>query len=163
VRIPSLEALLKAFPSVPCNIEIKQAEPAIVEEVVRVIERGGAVDRVILAAEHDSIMAEIRRHAGAVATSFATLEAMDFFSRVQSGDFEGYSPLGCALQIPPRFGDVELVTKESLAAARRFDLEVHVWTINQRDEMDQLIAMGVDAIMSDLPGLAREAVDSTRA
>lgn len=162
VRIPSLEELLKAYPSMPCNIEIKQAEPAIVEEVVRVIERCGASGRVILAAEHDSIMTEIRRHGGDIATSFATLEAMDFFARVQSGDFEGYNPSGCALQIPSRFGEVELVTKESLAAARRFDLEVHVWTINQRDEMEALVRLGVDAIMSDLPGLARSVVGPVR-
>lgn len=163
VRIPSLEALLKAYPTVPCNIEVKQEEPAIVEEVVRVIERGGAAARVILAAEHDSIMTEIRRHAGGMPTSFATLEAMDFFARVQSGNFDGYAPSGCALQIPPRFGDVELVTEESLAAARRFNLEVHVWTINQRDEMEALVRLGVDAIMSDLPGLARAVVGPPRA
>jgi glycerophosphoryl diester phosphodiesterase len=108
-------------------------------------------------------MTEIRRHGGGMATSFATLEAMDFFARVQSGNFDGYAPSGCALQIPPRFGDVELVTEESLAAARRFNLEVHVWTINQRDEMEALVRLGVDAIMSDLPGLARAVVDSVGA
>jgi len=162
VRIPSLEGLLKGFPEVPCNMEVKQEEPAIVEEVVRAIKRCDAAGRVILAAEHDSIMTEIRRHAGDMATSFATLEAMDFFSRVQSGNFEGYRPAGCALQIPARFGEVELVTEESLAAARRFGLEVHVWTINQRDEMEELLRLGVDAIMSDLPGLARTVIDSVR-
>jgi len=162
VRIPSLETLLRTFPDVPCNMEIKQEDPAIVEEVVRVVERCDAAGRVILAAEHDSIMATIRRHAGDMVTSFATLEAMDFFSRVQSGNFDGYHPAGSALQIPPRFGEVELVTADSLAAARRFNLEVHVWTINQREEMEELVGLGVDAIMSDLPGLARAVVDSTR-
>jgi glycerophosphoryl diester phosphodiesterase len=162
VRIPTLEALLTTHPGVPCNIEIKQGEPAIAGLVVDVIRRCGAAGRVILAAEHDSIMAEIRQCAPDIATSFATLEAMDFFRRVQSNDFEGFQPAGCALQIPPSFGDVELVTKDSLAAARRFGLEVHVWTINQREEMDTLLDKGVDAIMSDLPGLARAAVDSRR-
>jgi glycerophosphoryl diester phosphodiesterase len=162
IRIPSLETLLKSHPNVPCNMEIKQEDPPIVEEVVRIVRRCGAAARVILAAEHDSIMTEIRRHAGDMATSFATLEAMDFFGRVQSGNFEGYRPAGCALQIPPRFGEHELVTAETLAAARRFDLEVHVWTINQREEMEELLQLGVDAIMSDLPGLARAVIDSTR-
>jgi glycerophosphoryl diester phosphodiesterase len=137
-------------------------DPPIVTEVMRVIERCGARDRFILAAEHDSIMTEIRRHCGDIATSFATLEAMDFFGRVQSGDFEGYAPAGCALQIPARFGELELITPESLAAARRFGLEIHVWTINQREEMERLVRQGVDAIMSDLPGLARAVVDAAR-
>lgn len=160
VRIPKLEDVFTRFPGIPCNIEVKQAEPPIVEEVVRLIRRCGAEERVILAAEHDSIMQEIRRHAPDMATSFAIMEAIDFFNRIPSGDFDGYRPAGCALQIPVRYGDMELVNNASLAAARRCGLEVHVWTINQREEMDALLRLGVDGIMSDLPGLARVAVDS---
>lgn len=163
VRIPTLEDFLKHFPSTPFNMEVKQGDPPIVEEVVRILKRCGAMGRVILAAEHDSIMEEIRRHAGDTATGFATMEAMDFFGRVQSGDFSGYHPAGRALQIPARYGDIELVTAESLAAARRCGLEIHVWTINQRDEMDHLLRLGVDGIMSDLPGMARAAIDSLAA
>lgn len=37
---------------------------------------------------------------------------------------------------------------------------MHVWTINQSDEMAALLALGIDGIMSDLPGLARLAVDA---
>jgi glycerophosphoryl diester phosphodiesterase len=160
VRIPTLEEFLERFPSTPFNMEVKQGEPPIVEEVVRIIKRHGADGRVILAAEHDSIMEEIRRHAGDIATGFATMEAMDFFGRMQSGEFADYHPAGCALQIPPRYGDIDLVTPESLATAHRHGIEIHVWTINQRDEMDELLRLGVDAIMSDLPGVARFAVDS---
>ena len=47
----------------------------------------------------------------------------------------------------------------SVAAAHRYGLEIHAWTINDRAEMDRLLALGVDGIMSDLPGLARVAVD----
>lgn len=160
VHIPSLEELLTRFPDMPCNMEIKQEDPPIVAEVLRVIERCGARERFILAAEHDSIMTEIRRQCGDIPTSFPTLEAMDFFGRVQSGNFDGYEPAGSALQIPARFGDIELITPESMAAARRFGLEVHVWTINQREEMELLVSQGVDAIMSDLPGLARAVIDA---
>lgn len=163
VRIPTLEEVLRRFPETPCNMEIKQGDPSIVEEVMRVIRRNGAAGRVILAAEHDSIMTEIRSHAGDMDTGFATLEAMDFFGRIQSGDFAGYVPPGRALQIPARYGEIDLVTKESLALAHRYGIEIHVWTINQRDEMDELVRLGVDGIMSDLPGMARAAVDALAA
>lgn len=163
IRIPTLEELLRRFPQTPCNMEIKQAEPPIVEEVIRIIQRNGAAGRVILAAEHDSIMTEIRHHGRDMDTGFATMEAIDFFGRVQSGDFSGYVPPGRALQIPPRYGEIDLVTRESVALAHRHDIEVHVWTINQRDEMDDLLRLGVDGIMSDLPGMARVAVDALAA
>jgi len=158
--IPRLDEVLEAFPDVVLNIEVKQGSPAIAEEVVRLLREFGADDRVLLAAEKDPIMAEIRRVGQGIPTGMATAEVVDFVNRLQSGDFSGYKPLGTALQIPPRFGDIELVTPESVAAAHAHGLEMHVWTINQRDEMEALLALGIDGIMSDLPGLARVVVDS---
>jgi len=160
VRIPTLETLLKRFPLAACNIEIKQADPPIVEPVVALLRRLDAQHRVMLAAEHHAIMEDIRRHAGDIATSFSAVEAADFFARVQSGDFTDYQPAGRALQIPARYGEIDLVTPESVAAAHRLGLEMHIWTINDRPEMERLLALGVDGIMSDLPGLARVVVDA---
>ncbi|HYD47615.1 MAG TPA: glycerophosphodiester phosphodiesterase [Terriglobales bacterium] len=160
IRIPLLAEVLAAFPGVPCNMEIKQGDPPIVEEVLAVIRRAGASDRMLLAAEHDSIMTSIRAAAGDLPTGFATLEVVDFIGRVQANRWDDYQPAGCALQIPPSFNDIALVSADSVAAAHRFGLEIHVWTINQRREADQLLAIGVDGIMSDLPGMARVAVDA---
>ena len=87
-------------------------------------------------------MQEIRHLAGDIATSFSAGEVADFIGRVQAGNLDGYRPGGRALQIPPRFNDIELVTAETVAAAHRCGLEVHVWTINNRDEMRQLLALG---------------------
>lgn len=157
--IPTLEEVLDAFPDVPVNMEVKQGDPAIASAVVAVIAEMAAEDRVLLAAEKDPIMAEVRRVCRDMPTSFATEEAIDFFNRLANDDFAGYAPAGTALQIPPSFGDLQLVTAESVAKAHELGLEVHVWTINQRDEMDALLALGIDGIMSDLPGLARLAVD----
>jgi len=162
ICIPTLEAVFKQFPLAKCNIEIKQAEPPIVAEVIEVIRRFDAQHRVLLAAEEDSIMREIRHLGGDIATSFATGEVADFVSRLNDGSLDGYRPAGRALQIPPRFGDIELVTAASVAAAHRCGLEMHVWTINHRDEMAHLLGLGVDGIMSDLPGVARVAVDDVK-
>ena len=44
-----------------------------------------------------------------------------------------------------------MVTRAFVDAAHRLDLEVHVWTINDEDEMRALLELGVDALMSDFP------------
>ncbi len=162
VRLATLEKVLQAFPLARCNVEVKQEEPSIVEEVVRIITELDAQHRVLLAAEHDSIMQHIRRHAGEIVTSFATGEVADFIGRMRAQNFHDYQPAGKALQIPPRFGDVELITAQSVEIAHRCGLEVHAWTINDRSEMEGLLALGVDGIMSDVPGLARVVVDAAK-
>jgi len=160
LRIPTLEAVLKDFPLAHCNIEIKQADPPIVTDVLRVIRRLDAQHRVLLAAEHDPIMQQIRPLAGDIVTSFSTADAADFIGRLRAGSLDDYRPRGRALQIPPRFNEIELVTQENVEAAHRCGLEVHVWTINDPEEMRRLLALGVDGIISDLPGLARVVVDA---
>jgi glycerophosphoryl diester phosphodiesterase len=159
IRVPTLEMVLRRFPLACCNIEVKQEDPPIVEEVMRIITGLDAQHRVLLAAEHDSIMQHIRRRAVGIATSFAAAEVADFVSRVQVANLGDYRPEGQALQIPPRFGEIDLITPESIAAAHACGLEVHAWTINDRTEMERLLALGVDGIMSDLPGLARVVAD----
>jgi glycerophosphoryl diester phosphodiesterase len=63
-----------------------------------------------------------------------------------------------AAQIPCAYEGIELVTKESIDALHRFGCEVHVWTINAPDEIERLLDLGVDGIMSDFPGLIAQAV-----
>jgi glycerophosphoryl diester phosphodiesterase len=159
VHLATLGDVLEQFPLAYCNIEIKQETPLIVEEVIRIINHFSAEGRVLLAAERDATMSHIRRHAGTIATGFAADEVADFITRVQAENLDDYHPAGCALQIPPRFGEIDLVTQQTVAAAHRSGLEVHVWTINQRADMERLLALGVDGIMSDLPGLARTVIN----
>ena len=162
VRIPTLESVLKLFPLARCNIEVKQQEPPIVGAVVEVVRRLGAEGRVLLTAEHDDIMQDIRRQGGSIATGFSATEVADFIRHLRTEPSGAYEPPGRALQIPARFGDVELVTRDSVLAAHRYGIEMHVWTVNQHEEMVRLLALGVDGIMSDLPGLARVVVDGIR-
>ena len=54
----------------------------------------------------------------------------------------------CA-QLPMTYFRVKLITPKTLAYARSKGLKIHVWTINQADEMQNLIDLGVDGIMTD--------------
>jgi glycerophosphoryl diester phosphodiesterase len=150
-RVPTLAALLEAFPDVPVNIEIKQEAPAIEHAVLAVLDRFAARPRTLLAAEEASIMTRIRAAAPDVLTSFSTADAVEFVSRLQAGLLGGYRPPGVALQVPPNVGETPVVTPEFVRAAHDLGLEVHVWTINDEAEMERLLDLGVDALMTDLP------------
>src|SRR5262249_53828260 len=154
VRVPTLAAVLEAFPDVPLNIEIKQEAPAIEVAVLATLDRYGARERTLLAAEEGTIMARIRAAAPDMLTGFSAQEVAEFTYRVRDGQLPGYRPPGIALQVPPSFAGVSIVTAASVAAARALGLEVHVWTINDETEMDVLLDLGVDGIMTDFPARA---------
>jgi glycerophosphoryl diester phosphodiesterase len=163
VRIPTLRELMNEFPTHPVNIEIKQGGARVVDAVLAVLRGAASLDRVLLAAEHDEIMRTIRQAVDdRVATGMCVGEVVDFVGRVQRDEWSDYAAPGRALQIPPAHGGIDLVTPASIAAAHRLSVEVHVWTINQAAEIERLLDLGVDGVMSDLPGLAATAVRRRR-
>jgi glycerophosphoryl diester phosphodiesterase len=65
-------------------------------------------------------------------------------------------------QVPVRYGaatgptGVTVVTERFVRNAHRRDVQVHVWTIDEADEMHRLLDLGVDGIMTDRPEVLRE-------
>jgi len=149
VHLPTLAEVLRSFPTLKVTVEIKQADPPIEEQVIDTVRACGRESQVILASEHDQVLTRVRARAPDIATSFAYGEVVDFIQRVATDQLAGYRPPGQALQIPPEFQGVPLVTSQTVAAAHGLGCEVHVWTINDPQEMERLLALGVDGIMSD--------------
>ena len=58
-----------------------------------------------------------------------------------------------AVQVPPRFGGVDVVTTAAVHAAHDAGMAVHVWTIDDKAEMRRLIELGVDGVMTDRPSV----------
>ena len=159
VGVPRLVDLMREFPDVPLNIEIKEGTPGIVAEVAALVRRARAP--VVLAAEHDAIMQQIRRVAPDIPTSLAAGEVAAFIAALEGGEHPVLPEGAVALQIPPQFGGITLVSAASVAAAHALGAEVHVWTINDPEEVRALVALGCDGIITDFPGLARAVIDET--
>ena len=158
VKIPTLVEVLQSFPTLHLTIEIKQTEPAIEEFVIAAVRSCRREEQVILASEHDAALARVRVLAPEIATSFAYGEVVEFIQRVETNQLADYRPPGQALQIPPEFQGISLVTTQTIAAARAFGCETHVWTIDDPQEMDNLLNLGVDGIMSNFPTRLLEVV-----
>ena len=97
-----------------------------------------------------------------VATSFSKDEVRDVIGRVRSGSLQGYRPPGVAFQVPEYKGLRRVVSKPVIDAVHRFDVEVHVWTVNEPVHISRLLDWGVDGIMTDDPARAVRNVDALR-
>jgi glycerophosphoryl diester phosphodiesterase len=62
------------------------------------------------------------------------------------------APGPMALQVPREFAGRPLVTPELVGHAHAHGIAVHVWTINEPEEMRALLDLGVDGLITDFPG-----------
>ena len=115
------------------------------------IQRLGAAERVLLAADEPLLLERIRALEPGTAIGMSRADALEFFQAVAEDRLEDYCAPGHALQIPTEFMGQPLVTERTLAAAHAAGLRVHVWTVNDPAEMRSLLQLGADGLMSDFP------------
>lgn len=153
-RIPSLAEALAALPGARFNLELKEHLPGLVERTLAVVREADREPLTLLTAADDALMealrAGVKREGARVALGASTGEVARFAVAAARGDAPPPGPM--ALQIPTTFGGRPLVTRELVAAAHAHDVQVHVWTVNDTGEMERLLDLGVDGIVSDFPG-----------
>ena len=159
IRVPTLREVLSACSAQRFIIEIKHSQPSLVRPLLELIEQSAMSTRVLIASEHQAPLDEVRVLAPSIPTNVSSRE-VGFFMMSLAPDAAAYVPLGAALQIPPEHLSWQLVTPASVAAAHRMGVEVHVWTVNEVAEMRELLAMGVDGIITDFPARLLEVVRS---
>lgn len=154
IRIASLEQAFERFPEARFNLEIKCGGRAVLHETLQSIARHGRADRTLLTAGEDAIMADLRRAVAASPVEPALGASLaDVLAVIASALRDEPMPVDVmALQIPASFGGRPLVTRALVEHAHFHGLEVHVWTINELAEIDALLALGVDGIVTDHPG-----------
>ena len=59
-----------------------------------------------------------------------------------------------ALQIPVRHRGIPVLSHRLLEAAHRAAVEVHVWKVNEQNEMRRLLDHGVDGLVTDRADVA---------
>ncbi len=154
IGIPTLAEALAVGPDLHLNLEIKQKTPPMREALLAEIRRLGVQDRVLVASAMDAEVSAFRSLCGGrLATSAGKLEIAAFWARAHGWGARGFRPAYDALQVPHYYRGIPVVTRRFVAAAHRCGLKVHVWTIDDVAEMQALVDMGVDAVMSDRPDL----------
>ena len=165
----TLEELITTFPTNRINVEIKQSGEIglkALKEVLRLLDKYNAYDRVVLASFHEELYAEYQRlqKEGEVPAKFmyspATKSATKFFILQLLKLDLFYSDKICVFQLPTEQLGFNLGTKSLVKAAHKNNIAVHYWTINDVEEMKHLIDIGADGIMTDYPHRLKEVYDT---
>ena len=151
--VATLEEVVRTFPGVLLNLDIKQPAPVVEPYeslLAEALRRWGARESVIVASFHDDAIRSFRAAAPGVATAAATSETAAFYFAVR--DAHRPTPLDAvALQVPMTYGDEEIVTPALVTAAHEAGLALHAWTLNEVPEMTRALDAGVDGIVTDTP------------
>ncbi|PXY29323.1 glycerophosphodiester phosphodiesterase [Prauserella endophytica] len=154
--ISRLEDVLEELPGAFFNVDVKAA--GAVEPFVRVLERLDAFDRVAGASFSDARLSRLRKLAGPrLITSLGPRSAAILWANGWLPFLRlGFLSRGALAQVPVRQGRMTIVDKAFLRSARKAGVEVHTWTINDKEHMRSLLDLGVDGIVTDRPDLLRE-------
>ncbi len=158
VTIPTVREVFETFPREHMIVEIKENNTDLADAVLALVREFDRVDRTLIGSFHHDILAYVRDALPAVATHGSERELIPFL--VASWLFLGgvMTPGYEAVLVPQRTGPIPVTTRRFIRATQGRNLFVAAWTINDPDEMRDLVARGVDALLTDRPDLAYDIV-----
>lgn len=153
----SLSEALAAFPDTRFNLDIKS--PAAVGATVRAVLAADAVDRVLITSFSERRRRAAARQLPGVASSpgtalvtvvvlLAALGLRPLLRRALRGIV--------AVQVPPRRLGIRFTTRRLLRALHHAGVEVHLWTLNDREAIRAAYSLGVDGVVTDRVDVALE-------
>lgn len=147
--VPTMAELLEEFPDARFNIDLKAA--AAVRPLAELLTRTGSLDRVCIGSFSLRRLDAFRRATGGRVATSAAPQEVGLFLTLPSGRAARLATRGrvAALQVPHRRGPVPVVTRELVRRAHAAGAHVHVWTVDEPDEMDELLDLGVDGLITD--------------
>ncbi|MHC5796523.1 glycerophosphodiester phosphodiesterase family protein [Lacisediminihabitans sp. FW035] len=158
----SLEEALQAFPEARFNIDLKS--DAVVAPAVDAILRAEAVGRVLVTSFDNR---RRLRAVGALPGVATSASAVPFAAALFAVKL-GLVPLARrvlrdvqAVQVPERLRGVRVISRRSVRLLKRAGVEVHVWTVNDPDDMRRLLDLGVDGLVTDRADLAIGVVEAS--
>lgn len=147
VSVPRFDEVLEAFPDTRVNVETKCREVAA--PLAEIIRRHRAQDRVLIAAEVEAHRREVRGYRGPWGASGRDIAL--FWGAGHLRLTPWFSPRFDVLQVPEVWNGIRVVTPRFVVEAHRLNLAVHVWVVDIEQDMNRLLAWGVDGIQTDRP------------
>ena len=144
-RLLTLEDILKEFPHVNFNIDLKVKE--VIQQCIEIVGDLNAFDRVCFASFHSSHTEKVLRQNQKAIVSMGMKDLALFkFFKLNDKNIK-------IIQTPLKWKGIKVLTRNLIQKAHKSNVLVHVWTINDRKTINNLIDLGVNGIVTDEPEL----------
>ncbi len=152
--IPLLQDIFDAWPTARINIDCKS--DAAMQPLIAALRSPGVLDKVCVGSFSDKRLTELRTTFGAsLCTSLGPKQVALLRVRSWIGMSKPFAGAHAA-QIPMKQGPITLTSRRLVDDAHEAGLHVHVWTIDEPSEMEHLLELGVDGIMTDKPAVLKD-------
>jgi glycerophosphoryl diester phosphodiesterase len=152
-EIPLLEDLIGTFPELRFNIDLK--DEGTIGPLASVLKRTAAWDRVCVASFSGARLLAAQRSLErpiCLAVTPAVIAAMRFLGLPGKEMARRLGVLGAACAQVPR----QVATRGLIRRFHEVGLDVHVWTLNTRAEIERALNLGADGVMTDDVVLLRD-------
>jgi glycerophosphoryl diester phosphodiesterase len=152
-QIPMVEDLLGTFKDLRFNIDLKDA--GTIDSLVGVLRRTGAWDRVCVTSFSGKRLLRAQRlldRPVCLAVTPAAFVAVRYAGHPGRALAARLARSGAQCAQVPR----QIATPAFIRRSRELGLDVHVWTLNTREEIESALDLGVDGVMTDNLVLLRE-------
>lgn len=165
VQLATVEEIFLLFPHKRAVIELKDTNrpelyEAMNQEIWRLIQQYNMEDKVIIASFDHKINQRFKEISnGQVAIGAGESEATSYLTKMILR-LNGLAHTDAqAFQLPTTQHGLDLTQKNIINGSRQRGLDVYYWTINDEGTMRDLIAKGVDGIMTDNPELLEKVLN----
>lgn len=165
VQLATVEEIFLLFPHKRAVIELKDTNrpelyEAMNQEIWRLIQQYNMEDKVIIASFDHKINQRFKEISnGQVAIGAGESEATSYLTKMILR-LNGIAHTDAqAFQLPTTQHGLDLTQKNIINGSRQRGLDVYYWTINDEETMRDLIAKGVDGIMTDNPELLEKVLN----
>ena len=138
-EIPLFEDVLKQL-SGRAFLDIELKEPGFEAEAIDLIKRHGDPSKSMISGFHTEMLNKVYELLPDIRLGF-------IYNRTQDEESRHNSPIDCVI---PQF---RLASRQLIEEVHDEDLQVFAWTVNEESEMRRLLNLGVDGIITDMPGL----------
>jgi glycerophosphoryl diester phosphodiesterase len=147
IRIPTIREVLEAFPGERLTVELKAA--AAQAPLLAAIRDAGAEKRVIVAGERNAFRTLLSGYAGAISASMEQFRRFLVLHRLRLARW--WTPPFDVAQVPESWQGERYLTPSMVAELRAHGVPLHVWVVNEFEDMERLLDWGVDGLVTDRP------------